>query len=125
MDEEYVEAVLGVVERIPRGRVCTYGVVSDAVRERLPRGAARNVGAVMAAYGAGVRWWRVVRADGTMRPDLTDRARPEWRVEGTPLRHADRVDLDRALWVPPELAGPTAHAAHAEVSDPGAGLSPR
>ena len=58
--EAYVEAVLSIVERIPPGRASTYGLIAEAVG----RGGPRQVGRVMAMYGGGVPWWRVVRADG-------------------------------------------------------------
>ncbi len=89
--EEYVEAVLAVVERIPPGRVTTYGTVAASVG----RGGPRQVGQVMARYGAGVPWWRVVRADGRPARGLEEEALARLRAEGTPLR-GDRVDLGRA-----------------------------
>ncbi len=62
--EDYVEAVLATVERVPWGRVTTYG----AVAEFIGSGGPRQVGAVMARYGGPVPWWRVVRADGSLPP---------------------------------------------------------
>jgi alkylated DNA nucleotide flippase Atl1 len=38
VDDEYVEAVLSVVERIPAGRVMAYGTVAEVVGESLARG---------------------------------------------------------------------------------------
>jgi alkylated DNA nucleotide flippase Atl1 len=102
MDQEaYVEAVLRVVESIPPGRVLSYGAIAEYVGQ----GGPRQVGAVMAAYGGSVPWWRVVRADG--RPPLCDtgEARAEYLREGTPLRGRlddglTRVDMAAALWSP-------------------------
>ena len=54
MDDEYVEAVLSLVERIPAGQAMAYGAVADVVAERLGRGGPRTVGAVMSAYGGAV-----------------------------------------------------------------------
>jgi len=31
--EQYVELVLGCVERVPRGRVTTYGAIAEVVRK--------------------------------------------------------------------------------------------
>ncbi len=94
--EEYVEAVLTLVEQIPPGRVTTYG----AIAEHLGVGGPRQVARVMATYGGPVPWWRVVRADGS----LPDRHLPEalesYRVEGTPLRPSQRPDMARAFWSP-------------------------
>ncbi len=98
--EEYVEAVLALVEQVPVGRVTTYGLVADAVGRG---GRPRQVGAVMASYGGGVPWWRVVRADGSLPASHDDVARQEYRAEGTPLRPSGSVDLRQAVWVPPVI----------------------
>jgi alkylated DNA nucleotide flippase Atl1 len=98
----YVESVLTIVEQIPSGRATTYGLIAEAVG----RGGPRQVGRVMAVYGGGVPWWRVVRADGSL-PDAHQReALPHYRSEETPLRGSLRdaaslrVDLSEAVWVP-------------------------
>jgi alkylated DNA nucleotide flippase Atl1 len=104
--EEYVEAVLQVVEAIPPGRVMAYGAIAEYVGE----GGPRQVGGVMAQYGGSVPWWRVVRADG--RPPLCDdgEARARYLAEGTPLRGrlddgTTRIDMRAAAWAPVE-SGP-------------------
>jgi alkylated DNA nucleotide flippase Atl1 len=101
--EAYVEDVLSLVESIPPGRVMAYGQIARC----LERGGPRQVGAVMSAYGSGVPWWRVVRADGTLPPCHQHRALEHYRVEATPLRGAaagepggTRVDMGRAAWQP-------------------------
>lgn len=101
MNEEYVEAVLAIVERIPRGRVTTYGAIADALFDTFG-GGPRQVGSVMARHGGPVPWWRVVRADGTLPPSHGDEARQAYLEEATPLRSSGAVDLRRALWVPTE-----------------------
>jgi alkylated DNA nucleotide flippase Atl1 len=100
--EQYVEAVLSLVEQIPAGRVMTYGLIAEII----DRGGPRQVGRVLALDGGGVPWWRVVRADGSL-PDSHHReAVSRYRAESTPLRGSVtdagtlRVDLPRALWVP-------------------------
>jgi alkylated DNA nucleotide flippase Atl1 len=98
--EEYAEAVLACVERVPRGRVTTYGAIAEYVGRRLGGGGPRQVGAVMAAYGGPVPWWRVVRANGSLPPSHDDEARQAYLEEGTPLRPNGNVDLRRALWTP-------------------------
>lgn len=97
---EWDEAVLDVVDEVPPGRVTTYGLVAEAVRERLGRGGARQVGRLMATEGGAVAWWRVVRADGTLPDALRERAAAHYAAEGTALRPAGGVDLDRAGWDP-------------------------
>ena len=96
MDEAYVEAVLGLVEQVPPGRVTTYG----AIAEHLGRGGPRQVGHVMALHGGGVPWWRVVRADGAPPQCHDGVAVQEYLAEGTPLRSPGRLDLARAFWQP-------------------------
>jgi len=91
----YAERVLELVERIPPGRVMSYGDLAEYVGEGGPRGA----GAVMARWGGGVPWWRVVRADGSPPPGHEARAVERWRREGTPLRAGgSRVDMRLARW---------------------------
>jgi alkylated DNA nucleotide flippase Atl1 len=92
--DEYVEAVLSLVELVPRGRVTTYGAIADAVGNRGPR----SVGRVMSTYGGSVAWWRVVRADGSLPPSHDDEARVHYLMEGTAFRPSGRVDLPRAFF---------------------------
>lgn len=94
--EEYVERVLSLVERVPRGRVTTYGLIADAIG----RGGPRQVGAVMASYGGPVPWWRVVRADGSLPESHGAEARQAYLEEGTPLRPSGAVDIRLAVWLP-------------------------
>ena len=92
---EFVEDVLDVVERIPPGRVMSYG----AIAEYLGRGGPRQVGTVMARYGGPVPWHRVVAANGRLVPGHEVEARRRHAAEGTPMR-GDRVDMRAAAWWP-------------------------
>jgi alkylated DNA nucleotide flippase Atl1 len=94
--DEYVEAVLSLVETVPAGRVTTYGAIADAVGRHGPR----SVGRVMSTYGGSVPWWRVVRADGSLPPSHDQEARIHYLEEGTPFRRSGRVDMTRAAWWP-------------------------
>jgi len=96
VDEEYVEAVLSLVERVPAGRVTTYGALADAVG----RGGPRLAGRVMSLYGGSVPWWRVVRADGSPAPCHDGEAATLLRAEGAPVRPSGRLDMAQALWLP-------------------------
>ncbi len=107
--EDYLEAVLDLVEQIPVGRATTYGTLAEVLRERWGVGGSRQVGTVLARAGSGVPWWRVVNAAG--RPPAHHRARALalLREEGCPLsddgRAQDedaRVVLRAALWWPEE-----------------------
>ncbi|MBA2465663.1 MAG: MGMT family protein [Nocardioidaceae bacterium] len=114
--EDYVEAVLSLVERVPAGRVTTYGALAACVGT----GGPRLVGRVMSTYGGPVPWWRVVHSDGTP-PIVHDSvATRRHQAEGTPLRASGKVDLTQAMWWPddpdPQLAdGPG-------LSVPGGGI---
>ncbi len=98
--EEYAEHVLRCVERVPRGRVTTYGAVAEVVGAVLGGGGPRQVGSVMASYGGPVPWWRVVRADGSLPPSHDAEARQHYLEEGTPLRSSGSVDIKAAFWRP-------------------------
>ncbi|MEO3744973.1 MGMT family protein [Plantactinospora sp. B5E13] len=97
--EEYVEEVLSVVERIPPGRVMSYGAIADYLADRSGRASARLVGSVLARHGGGVPWHRVVNAAGRLPPGHERTARERLVAEGTPLRGAG-VDLRSAAWWP-------------------------
>ncbi len=92
---DYAEEVLSLVESIPRGRVMSYGAIADY----LGRGGPRQVGTVMARYGGGVPWHRVVTANGRTPPGHEREALRRLRAEGTPLR-GEHVDMARAAWYP-------------------------
>ncbi len=87
--------MLALVERVPPGRVTTYGAIGDRVGS-----GPRLVGRVMALYGGPVPWWRVVRADGSVPCSHGDEARQAHLSEGTPLRPSGRVDMPAAFWSP-------------------------
>ena len=89
----YAALVLAVVDRIPRGRVMSYGDVAEFVGS----GSGRAVGAVMSRYGHEVPWQRVVLSTGDPAPSAPREALRLLRAEGVPMR-GDRVDMDRARW---------------------------
>jgi methylated-DNA-protein-cysteine methyltransferase-like protein len=97
--QEYVEEVLALVERIPEGRVMSYGAIADALAERSGRNSARQVGTIMARHGGGVPWHRVVSSSGRLVPGHEQEARQRLLSDGVPLR-GDRVDMARAAWTP-------------------------
>jgi alkylated DNA nucleotide flippase Atl1 len=103
--DEYVEEVLSVVERIPPGRVMSYGAIADYLEERSGRWSARLVGNIMARYGDAVPWHRVVTSSGRVVPSHAAEARARLLAEGTPMRNSS-VDMPRAAWHPDEPAHP-------------------
>lgn len=95
LSEEFSERVLSLVERIPPGRVLSYGRIAAILDE----GGPRQVGAVMAYDGGGVPWWRVVRADGSLPQSHIGRAPEYYREEETPMKAGGvAVDIRNALW---------------------------
>lgn len=101
MDEEYMEAVLDVVEAIPAGRAMTYGGVAEVVGHALGRGGPRQVGTVLRRAGSGVPWWRVVNAAGAPPRHKDGVALERLRTEGCPLvADGSRVELRSARHVP-------------------------
>lgn len=97
---DYADRVLTAAERVPPGRVMTYGDIADM----LGSGGPRQVGRAMALYGGAAPWWRVVRADGRPLPGHEQRALEHYRAEGTPLRYdgagVPRLDMAAARWTP-------------------------
>lgn len=96
---DFASRVLDLTERIPPGLVMSYGDIA----EYLGAGGPRQVGRVMALWGGGVAWWRVVHADGSLLNGHERAALAHYREEGTPLRLAtdgrpSRIDMRRARW---------------------------
>jgi alkylated DNA nucleotide flippase Atl1 len=95
--DDYASRVLDVVDGIPAGSVMSYGDVADLLGE----GGPRQVGRVMALWGGGVAWWRVVHADGSLLAGHEQAALERYAAENTPLRQPaaggpPRIDMRRA-----------------------------
>jgi len=86
------EAVFDVVDRIPPGRVSTYGAIG-----RLVGVGPRRVARALSAGGAAVPWHRVVRADGTAAEPVRAQQLELLAGEGVPMRRG-RVDLAVVAW---------------------------
>ena len=103
MSSNSYRRIYGVVRRIPRGRVASYGQVARLAG--LP-GQARQVGYAMYALPAGttVPWHRVVNAEGKVSrrrepgAELTQRMLLE--VEGVRFGPAGKIPLKRFGWRP-------------------------
>ena len=80
--DDYANRVLDVVDAIAPGTVMSYGDVA----EFLGLGGPRQVGRVMATWGGGVAWWRVVHADGSLLAGHERAALARYEEEKTPLR---------------------------------------
>jgi methylated-DNA-protein-cysteine methyltransferase related protein len=96
------DPVYRLVQRIPRGRVLTYGALARALR--LP-GGGRAAGRAMAACpsGKGIPWHRVVGAGGKLliREPYASLQRKLLESEGVALTES-RLDLKRHLWNAPK-----------------------
>jgi len=94
------EAVYGIVRRIPRGRVMTYGQISTILGGLL---SPRAVGWAMYGSPDDVPWQRVVNAAGRISPRPDEG--PELQrllllEEGVVFDETDRIDLARFAWEP-------------------------
>jgi len=95
--DDYTSRVLDVVDSIEAGSVMSYGDVAEFLGE----GGPRQVGRVMALWGGGVAWWRVVHADGSLLAGHERAALARYREESTPLRYPaaggmPKIDMRRA-----------------------------
>jgi alkylated DNA nucleotide flippase Atl1 len=95
--DDYAGRVLDVVDSIPAGTVMSYGDIADYLGE----GGPRQVGRILALWGGGVAWWRVVHADGSLLAGHERKALAAYQSEGTPLRYPaggglPRIDMARA-----------------------------
>jgi alkylated DNA nucleotide flippase Atl1 len=96
---DFAARVLDIAEAIPPGQVMSYGDIA----EYIGAGGPRQVGRVMALWGGGVPWWRVVHSDGQFLSGHEREALRHYRLEGTPLRtgtdgRPSRLDMRRARW---------------------------
>lgn len=93
---EYAEAVFALVAMIPAGKVLSYGDVAELLGSGGPRQVGKAIGS-----GSEVCWWRVVRSNGTLAPELHQRAGELWEREGTPCTPSG-VKMKPARWIPTE-----------------------
>lgn len=90
------EAVFRILEACPAGKVVAYGTVAAW----LGLSNARRAAAAMRNAPEGIPWWRHVRTDGGLIPELLERAQKHWDTEGTP--YGTRGVNKAAFWVPDE-----------------------
>ena len=86
------EAVFDAVERIPPGRVSTYGTIGQLVGI-----GPRRVARALSTGGGAVPWYRVVRADGSAAEPVRVRQLELLAAEGVPMRNG-RVDVSVVGW---------------------------
>ena len=98
------ERIYAAVAEVPRGRVTTYGTISELVTGR--RSAARTVGWALAALDEArhdsVPWWRVINAQGRISisgwPGAAQEQRRRCEAEGIRFDEQDRADLELFGW---------------------------
>ena len=96
----YYDDVYEHVQRIPHGKVSTYGRIAQLTP--VPRGA-RGVGWALAGLGPDqaqmVPWWRVINAAGRISNTLNATLQRELlEAEGIVFDDRGCVDLGRYLW---------------------------
>jgi methylated-DNA-protein-cysteine methyltransferase-like protein len=89
---KFDERVAKVVRSIRKGTVSSYGQVAAAA------GAPRGARAVVQALNRlrGLPWWRVIRSDGTLAPEVAPEQARRLRAEGVAVR-GRRVEGARAI----------------------------
>ena len=98
--EEYVEAVLALVERIPPGRVMSYGAIAEYLADGRARLGAPGRARSWPGTAARCPWHRVVAANGRLVPGHEAEALAP-ATSARARRCADgRVDMRRAVLVP-------------------------
>jgi len=88
MDTSFEDAVVTVIQGIPRGETSTYGEIAE---EAGYPGAARAVGSVVRTV-PGLPWWRVVTATGRLVPGLETEHVQRLRSEGILVKNG-RVSM--------------------------------
>jgi alkylated DNA nucleotide flippase Atl1 len=86
------EAVFDAVERIPHGRVSSYGAIG-----RIVGVGPRRVARALSSGGGVVPWYRVLRADGTAAGPVRVQQLRLLAGEGVPIRNG-RVDMSAVCW---------------------------
>ncbi len=88
MDTSFEDAVVEVINGIPRGETSTYGEVAE---EAGYPGAARAVGNIVRTV-PGLPWWRVITTTGRLVPGLETEHTQRLRSEGV-LVKSGRVPM--------------------------------
>ncbi len=94
--DSFCSRVYGIVERIPRGRVTSYGQIARMLGD--PR-AARQVGWAMRRCPEELPWQRVVKADGSIAAGgWSDVRRALLESEGIAFSPEGKIDMARFGW---------------------------
>ena len=97
MANTFFEMVYDIVERIPCGKVVSYGQIARLLGE--PR-AARKVGWAMSRCPEHLPWQRVVMADGSVTGGVfAEERRVLLKSEGVQFLPDGRVDMKSCSWL--------------------------
>ena len=91
------QRVLKILEKVPRGKVITYGTLSQLIDKRLtPVG----VGWAIRSGGEDIAWHRVVNASGGISTDNQHPGlqRAMLEAEGVKFRSDGTIDLQKYAW---------------------------
>lgn len=95
-EESFFKRVYRVVERVPRGKVASYGQIAWMIGS--PR-AARQVGYAMRRCREDLPWYRIVRADGSIVGGVYEPlCRQMLKAEGISFLADGRVDMKLCCW---------------------------
>jgi methylated-DNA-protein-cysteine methyltransferase-like protein len=101
MDPKYRERVFKLVQRIPSGRVMTYGQVAAILGEGYTP---RTVGFVMHSSEGDLPWHRVINAQGACSTGglllPSNKQQLMLEREGVKFDERGRCDLQKFLWMP-------------------------
>lgn len=94
--ESFFKEVYAVVERVPYGKVVSYGQIAKILDRP---GSARAVGFAMKYCPEGLAWYRVVKADGSPASGVpAELCRDLLREEGVIFTLDGRVDMEACRW---------------------------
>lgn len=101
-DETATERMARVLKQVPRGRVCTYGLIAAAAG--CPRGA-RMVARLLhsSSESQGLPWWRIINRLGLIALTGTGwhQQKALLEAEGIPVSAQGQINLNHYLWTPP------------------------
>lgn len=97
------EKILSLVQRVPKGRVASYGQI--ALYAGAPR-AAREVGWILSAADMALPWWRIVNSKGyiSIRGNSTadkDLQRKLLQAEDVLVDDDYRLEIEKYRWILP------------------------
>lgn len=101
MSKKFKDSVLVIVNKIPKGKVASYGQI--ALYADSPR-AARQVGWILNRFGNEVPWWRVINNSGRISIKHAEISAVEQKElledEGIEVTGRFEIDIEKYRWNP-------------------------